>query len=200
MPSSFCFGYFMAHLPPDQFTLQIHFDTSPEHHERIFSDVLTIFDMETVECEINNFLYPMLTNHNRMLAPAIESMPDYWAAWDDPITEDQRLHIAVLDIPLYSQMLQSARACGFAWTFGNPPLGNELRTVLEVHLVPNTELIELFGRLYGGFRRQQQEIHELQTALRETRNLLGRTIEALASRDQSLAGELGLLLRPEDLQ
>ena len=190
----------MAQLPPDQFTVQIHFDLSPEHHERIFGDVLTVFDMETLDCDINNFLFPMLTDHNRMLAPSIESMTEFWSAWAEPITEDKRLHLAVLDIPLYNQMLQSARACGFAWTFGSPTPGNVLRTALEVHLVPSTEVIELFGRLYGNFRRQQQELHELQTALRETRDLLGRTVEALASRDESLAGELGLLLRPEDLQ
>ena len=75
----------MAELPPNQFTIQLHFSTAPEHHPWIVSDVLTIFGFDAPECEVNDFVYPMRTEHSRMLAPAVEIMSDYWSAWDEDI-------------------------------------------------------------------------------------------------------------------
>lgn len=68
----------MSDLPPNQFTILLHFDTSPEHHEWIVGDVLTIFDLEPTECELNDYIYPMRTSQQRMLCPAIESMEGFW--------------------------------------------------------------------------------------------------------------------------
>lgn len=174
-------------LPPNQFSVRINFSTEPEHHEPIINDVLQIFDhLDGMDCD--------------MLAPSMESMISHWAAWDDLLSEDKRVHIAVLHVPLFASMLQAGRACGFSWTVGNPTQANRLQTVLECHLVPQTEWIELLGRLYNEFRRLRDDFNTLREEHRATKALLGRVIEALGARDEGIAHELGLILRPEDVE
>lgn len=66
------------------------------------------------DCEVNDFAYPMRTEHNRLLARAVEIMCDFWSAWDEDTEPSKRIHLAVLDIPLYVDMLQKGRAAGFS--------------------------------------------------------------------------------------
>ena len=98
-------------LPQNQFTVQIMFSTAPEHHEPIIKDILNIFDnFDGMDCDINDYVFPMLTPLNHMLAPSVESMNSHWAAWDDTLSEDKRIHLAVLHVPLFAAMLRAGRA------------------------------------------------------------------------------------------
>lgn len=190
----------MDELPQNQFSVRVVFSTEPEQHEPILQDVMQMFDnFDGMDCDLNDYVFPMLTPLNQMLPPSVESMTSLWAAWDEPLAENKRIHLAILHVPLFVAMIQAARSCGFSWTVGTPTPANQLRTVLECHLIPQTEWIELFGRLYGEFRRLRLEFNTLHAAHQETRALLGRVVEALGARDESLAEELGLLLRPEGI-
>ena len=187
-------------LPQNQFTVQIMFSTAPEHHEPIINDVLQIFDnFDGMDCDINDYVFPMLTPLNHMLAPSVESMNSHWAAWDDPLSEDKRIHLAVLHVPLFAAMMRAGRACGFSWTVGNPTPATRLQTVLECHLIPQTEWVELCGRLYHECRRLREDFNALRAEHRDTKALLGRVIEALGSRDEGMARELGLVLHQDDI-
>lgn len=190
----------MDELPQCQFTVRVLFSTEPEHHEPILNDVLDIFtNFDGMDCAVNDYIFPMLTPLHHMNSPSVEQMTSNWAAWDEPLAENRRIHLAVVHPPLFSSMIQAARASGFSWTIGTPNPTNQLETRLECHLIPQTEWIELCGRLYGEFRRLRLEMNQLTAEHRETRALLGRVIEAIAARDPSLANELGLVLRPEDV-
>ena len=190
----------MAELPITQFSIPIQFSSAPEHPEWTVSHLLTIFNMEDTACEINEYLMPMSTPQARHLCPAIESMNSFWTAWDESLTELRRYHFAVLDVNLYKDMLQCAQACNFSYTLGVTTAVDASRTCLEVHLVPAPEIYECLGRIYNEFRRQQAEMRALEQQLRDTRNLLGKVVEALGARDESMARELGLVLQAEDLE
>lgn len=190
----------MAELPITQFSIPIQFSSAPEHPEWTVSHLLSIFNMEDTECEINEYLMPMSTPQARHLCPAIESMNSFWTAWDESLTELRRYHFAVLDVNLYKDMLQCAQACNFSYTLGVTTAVDASRTCLEVHLVPAPEIYECLGRIYNEFRRQQAEMRALEQQLRDTRNLLGKVVEALGARDESMARELGLVLQAEDLE
>lgn len=190
----------MDDLPQNQFTVTVTFSTAPENHEPVLNDVMGMFDnFDGMDCDLNDYVFPMLTPMNQMLSPPVENMTNLWAAWDEPLAENRRIHLAIVHVPLFSAMIQAARAHGFSYTVGTPAPANQLRTILECHLIPQTEWIDLFGRLYQEFRRLRQEFNDLQAAHRESRALLGRVIEALGARDESMAEELGLLLRPADV-
>jgi len=51
----------------------------------------------------------------------------------------------------------------------------------------------------NSIHHQQVELRTLEQQLRDTRALLGRVVESLGARDEGMARELGLVLRPEDL-
>ena len=184
----------MAELPITQFSIPIQFSSAPEHPEWTVSHLLTIFNMEDTAYEINEYLMPMSTPQARHLCPAIESMNSFWTAWDESLTELRRYHFAVPDVNLYKDMLQCAQACNFSYTLGVTTAVDASRTCLEVHLVPAPEIYECLGRIYNEFRRQQAEMRALEQQLRDTRNLLGKVVEALGARDESMARELGLVL------
>ena len=197
----FCSGFCnMNDLPQCQFTSRILFSIEPEQHQPILNDVLGMFQFfDGMDCDVNEYIFPMLTPLQQMNPPSIEQMTSFWAAWDEPLSELRRVHLAVVQPDLFAAMTDAARASGFSWTIGTPNAANQLETRLECHLIPPTEWIEFCGRLYGEFRRLRLEMNQLTAAHQETRALLGRVIEALAARDPSLASELGLLLQTEDI-
>ena len=127
-------------------------------------------------------------------------MDSFWTAWDENLSELRRYHFAVLDVNIYKDMLQHAQACNFSYTLGITTTVDVSRTCLEVHLVPAPEIYECLGRIYNEFRRQQAELRTLRQQLQDTRNLLGRVVEALGARDETMARELGLVLQAEDLE
>lgn len=157
------------HFAANQFMVQVQFCLDPEHTTWCVEGSLAILDMEQTKCEINDVVYPMRMGPNYMLPSALEAMGTYWSAWDEELDENHRVHFAILDIPLFRSMLGHARAAQFRWTCRNS-LNPDHRhqTCLEVHLVPSTEIVDLVGRMYTHSRRQQEELHQLQTQLRET--------------------------------
>lgn len=71
------------------------------------------------------------------------------------------------------------------------------RTRLEIHLLPQTELVDVVSRMHG-LTRLRREVTDLRNDLRQARDLLGRTIETLGAHMPSLATELGLTLTAQD--
>ena len=83
-------GWFtMDDLPQNQFTVTVIFSTEPEHHEPVLNDVIQMFDnFDGMDCDLNDYVFPMLTPMNQMLSPPVEAMTTLWAAWDEPLAEE----------------------------------------------------------------------------------------------------------------
>lgn len=81
---------------------------------------------------------------------------------------------------------------------GGPAALLDHRTRLEIHLLPQTELVDVVSRMHG-LTRLRREVTDLRNDLRQARDLLGRTIETGAHMP-SLATDLGLTLTAQDLE
>ena len=167
-------------------------------------DVIPHLGLEGLEREVCEMIFPVSTSLPQMELPAIEHLAANWIAWDEDLVPLRRFHFAFLDKHAFMLAAQHAgaqhgavlrlRGC------------EDVLCHVELHLIAESEKIELLGRLHQVLHKQQGEIKSLQEGsarlfevtqrlaeeLQETRKALGNTLETLGAHFPQLIDDLHL--------
>ena len=76
----------------DQLTVPAHFRVQPEQVPFTLNDLLPAFQLDLMGegCEVNHYVFPMMTEPNIFLLPGVE-LQQYWAPWDE-ISDAYAIH------------------------------------------------------------------------------------------------------------
>lgn len=164
-------AHFMANLSNDgdnfrnildvasnQTSLRVHFSQEPEHAPPILDHILPFLGLAGTNCEINDYVLPMATHPHFTLAPSVESVLSRWTPWDTDLTTDYRYHLMVTNVELYGRMVEHSGRHGHSIVLSasTDPAHNSVVHV-EIHLLNQTEVVELLGRLYREMRINKTE-------------------------------------------
>ena len=139
-----------------------------------------------------------------MELPAIEHLAANWIAWDEDLVPLRRFHFAFLD--KHAFMLAAQHAGAQHGAVLRLRGSEDVLCHVELHLIAESEKIELLGRLHQVLHKQQGEIKSLQEGsarlfevtqrlaeeLQETRKALGNTLETLGAHFPQLIDDLHL--------
>ena len=167
-------------------------------------DVIPHLGLEGLERELCEIIFPVSTTLPQMELPAIEYLAANWIAWDEDLVPLRRFHFAFLDKHAFTLAAQPAAAQHGAVV--RLPGSEDSLCHVELHLIAESEKIELLGRLHHVLHKQQGEIKSLQEGsarlwevtqrlaeeLHETRNALGNTLETLGAHFPQLIDDLRL--------
>ena len=167
-------------------------------------DVVSHLGLEGIEREVCEMIFPVSTSLPQMELPAIEHLAANWIAWDEDLVPLRRFHFAFLDKHAFTLAAQHAGAQQGAVLRLRGP--DDALCHVELHLIAESEKIELLGRLHEVLHKQQGEIKSLQEGsarlfqvmqrlseeLQETRNALGKTLETLAAHFPQLIDDFRL--------
>eukprot|EP00435_Cladocopium_sp_Y103_P014605 s3375_g3.t1 len=124
--------------------------------------------------------------------PPLTTVVDSWIPWDEPLTEELSIHWMVPDFTAYQTLCQHIADDAIDLR----PDGVDPRDAEQIHLylhhLPLTDFVYIFSELH-------REVRQLRDQRRQDRAQLDILVEWAAASDGSLAGPLGLLLRPDDL-
>ena len=180
-------------LASNQTSLRVQFSQEPEHAPPILDQILPFLGCAGTNCEINDYVLPMATHPYFTLAPSIESVLSRWTPWDTDLSTDYRYHLLVTNVELYGRMVEHSARHGHSIVLSASadPAHNSVVHV-EIHLLNQTEVVELLARLYREMRNNKTEIETLRRELNELRNRFGTALENLAAWREELAPVLGL--------
>lgn len=167
-------------------------------------DVVPLLGLEGIEREVCEMIFPVSTSLPQSELPAIEHLAANWIAWDEDLVPLRRLHFAFLDKHAFTLAAQHVGAQHGAVLRLRGP--EDALCHVELHLIAESEKIELLGRLHQVLHKQQGEIKSLQEGtaslfqvmerlseeVQETRNALGKTLETLAAHFPQLIDDLRL--------
>ena len=167
-------------------------------------DVIPHFGLEGLDRPVSEMIFPVATRLSETELPAIEHLAANWLAWDEDLVPLRRFHFAFLDKHAFTLAAQHAGAQHGAVLRLRGP--EDALCHVELHLIAESEKIELLGRLHQVLHKQQGEIKSLQEGsarlfdvtqrlaqeLQETRNALGNTLETLGAHFPQLIDDLRL--------
>ena len=167
-------------------------------------DVIPHLGLEGLEREVCEMIFPVSTSLPQMELPAIEHLAANWIAWDEDLVPLRRFHFAFLD--KHAFMLAAQHAGAQHGAVLRLRGSEDVLCHVELHLIAESEKIELLGRLHQVLHKQQGEIKSLQEGsarlfevtqrlaeeLQETRKALGNTLETLGAHFPQLIDDLHL--------
>ena len=167
-------------------------------------DVIPHLGLEGLEREVCEMIFPVSTSLPQMELPAIEHLAANWIAWDEDLVPLRRFHFAFLD--KHAFMLAAQHAGAQHGAVLRLRGSEDVLCHVELHLIAESEKIELLGRLHLVLHKQQGEIKSLQEGsarlfevtqrlaeeLHETRKALGNTLESLGAHFPQLIDDLHL--------
>ena len=167
-------------------------------------DVIPHLGLEGLEREVCEMIFPVSTSLPQMELPAIEHLAANWIAWDEDLVPLRRFHFAFLD--KHAFMLAAQHAGAQQGAVLRLRGSEDVLCHVELHLIAESEKIELLGRLHQVLHKQQGEIKSLQEGsarlfevtqrlaeeLHETRKALGNTLESLGAHFPQLIDDLHL--------
>ena len=167
-------------------------------------DVIPHLGLEGLEREVCEMIFPVSTSLPQMELPAIEHLAANWIAWDEDLVPLRRFHFAFLD--KHAFMLAAQHAGAQHGAVLRLRGSEDVLCHVELHLIAESEKIELLGRLHQVLHKQQGEIKSLQEGsarlfevtqrlaeeLHETRKALGNTLESLGAHFPQLIDGLHL--------
>ena len=167
-------------------------------------DVIPHLGLEGLEREVCEMIFPVSTSLPQMELPAIEHLAANWIAWDEDLVPLRRFHFAFLD--KHAFMLAAQHAGAQHGAVLRLRGSEDVLCHVELHLIAESEKIELLGRLHQVLHKQQGEIKSLQEGsarlfevtqrlaeeLHETRKALGNTLESLGAHFPQLIDDLHL--------
>eukprot|EP00435_Cladocopium_sp_Y103_P007091 s326_g2.t1 len=156
-------------------------------------DLLAFFDMQDIGCTVNHFVLPVKSGPGDWRTPPLTSVVDNFIPWDEPINSEYSIHWLVPDAELFRTLCDHIADDAVDLR----PDGYDPRDAEQVHLylhhLPLTDFVFVFSELH-------REVRLLRDQQQRDRRQLSVLVEWAAAYDQTLAGPLGLLLRPEDLE
>ena len=167
-------------------------------------DVIPHLGLEGLEREVCEMIFPVSTSLPQMELPAIEHLAANWIAWDEDLVPLRRFHFAFLD--KHAFVLAAHHAGAQHGAVLRLRGSEDVLCHVELHLIAESEKIELLGRLHQVLHKQQGEIKSLQEGsarlfevtqrlaeeLHETRKALGNTLESLGAHFPQLIDDLHL--------
>ena len=167
-------------------------------------DVIPHLGLQGLEREVCEMIFPVSTSLPQMELPAIEHLAANWIAWDEDLVPLRRFHFAFLD--KHAFMLAAQHAGAQHGAVLRLRGSEDVLCHVELHLIAESEKIELLGRLHQVLHKQQGEIKSLQEGsarlfevtqrlaeeLQETRKALGNTLESLGAHFPQLIDDLHL--------
>ena len=148
----------------------ISFSVEPEHPEAIVDHVLPFIGFGNTECEVNEYIFPMLTGHYFMFAPRLEACNSRWCPWDESLDPEKRLHFLVTEVGLYVRIQEHLTRHNFVITLPTSSNPDMVKTMpFEVHLLLHIETIELLGRMYREYRSLKAELEALKQEVRHSK-------------------------------
>ena len=106
------------------------------------SSLIPYSGLAAIDRDLNELIFPLATMVDRTVLPAIEHLGDHWIAWDEPLNDIQRFHCAFLDKHAFLLARQHLIANGMVINLVGAPT---LSFHLELHLIPQSEMLEHFG-------------------------------------------------------
>eukprot|EP00435_Cladocopium_sp_Y103_P036298 s3302_g9.t1 len=156
-------------------------------------DLLAFFEMQQLGGELNQLVLTVKAGPGDSRMPPLTSVVDQWIPWDETITEEISIHWLVPDATLFATMCDHiAHDAIDLRPDGTDPRDSE-QVKLYIHHLPVTDLT-------FGFSQLHREVRLLRDQQARDRHQLSVLVEWAAASDQTLAGPLGLLLRPEDVE
>jgi hypothetical protein len=181
-------------IASSQTSCTVTWSVEPEQPVAIIDHILPYIGFANTACEVNEWVFPMLTAHYFTYAPSIEACNSKWIAWDESLDSPQRLPVLVTDKDLYVRMQEHATRHHFNVVLSTSDNQEMLRTMpMEIHLLSHIETIELLGRIYREFRSLKSELESLKHEVRSMRRIFGANFENLAAHDENLTPLLNLM-------
>ena len=188
----------------DHVSLHVRCFRDADAQRPTIEDVIPHLGLEGLEREVCEMIFPVSTSLPQMELPAIEHLAANWIAWDEDLVPLRRFHFAFLD--KHAFMLAAQHAGAQHGAVLRLRGSEDVLCHVELHLIAESEKIELLGRLHQVLHKQQGEIKSLQEGsarlfevtqrlaeeLRETRKALGNTLESLGAHFPQLIDDLHL--------
>ena len=188
----------------DHVSLHVRCFRDADAQRPTIEDVIPHLGLEGLEREVCEMIFPVSTSLPQMELPAIEHLAAKWIAWDEDLVPLRRFHFAFLD--KHAFMLAAQHAGAQHGAVLRLRGSEDVLCHVELHLIAESEKIELLGRLHQVLHKQQGEIKSLQEGsarlfevtqrlaeeLHETRKALGNTLESLGAHFPQLIDDLHL--------
>ena len=188
----------------DHVSLHVRCFRDADAQRPTIEDVIPHLGLEGLEREVCEMIFPVSTSLPQMELPAIEHLAANWIAWDEDLVPLRRFHFAFLD--KHAFMLAAQHAGAQHGAVLRLRGSEDVLCHVELHLIAESEKIELLGRLHQVLHKQQGEIKSLQEGsarlfevtqrlaeeLQETRKALGNTLESLGAHFPQLIDDLHL--------
>ena len=188
----------------DHVSLHVRCFRDADAQRPTIEDVIPHLGLEGLEREVCEMIFPVSTSLPQMELPAIEHLAANWIAWDEDLVPLRRFHFAFLD--KHAFMLAAQHAGAQHGAVLRLRGSEDVLCHVELHLIAESEKIELLGRLHQVLHKQQGEIKSLQEGsarlfevtqrlaeeLQETRKALGNTLETLGAHFPQLIDDLHL--------
>ena len=188
----------------DHVSLHVRCVRDADAQRPTIEDVIPHLGLEGLEREVCEMIFPVSTSLPQMELPAIEHLAANWIAWDEDLVPLRRFHFAFLD--KHAFMLAAQHAGAQHGAVLRLRGSEDVLCHVELHLIAESEKIELLGRLHQVLHKQQGEIKSLQEGsarlfevtqrlaeeLQETRKALGNTLESLGAHFPQLIDDLHL--------
>ena len=188
----------------DHVSLHVRCFRDADAQRPTIEDVIPHLGLQGLEREVCEMIFPVSTSLPQMELPAIEHLAANWIAWDEDLVPLRRFHFAFLD--KHAFMLAAQHAGAQHGAVLRLRGSEDVLCHVELHLIAESEKIELLGRLHQVLHKQQGEIKSLQEGsarlfevtqrlaeeLHETRKALGNTLESLGAHFPQLIDDLHL--------
>ena len=188
----------------DHVSLHVRCVRDADAQRPTIEDVIPHLGLQGLEREVCEMIFPVSTSLPQMELPAIEHLAANWIAWDEDLVPLRRFHFAFLD--KHAFMLAAQHAGAQHGAVLRLRGSEDVLCHVELHLIAESEKIELLGRLHQVLHKQQGEIKSLQEGsarlfevtqrlaeeLHETRKALGNTLESLGAHFPQLIDDLHL--------
>ena len=136
------------------------------------------FHLDAYQCEVNDLIFPMMSEPARHLMPAIETMEQHWVSWDEPLVSDRRVHWAICERELFRYMADVSQVVDNICTLGEADLQpTHLHAHLELHFLSPVALLEALNKVHRTVRRHAVQIQQLTAQLNQIQVQLDRSRE-----------------------
>ena len=188
----------------DHVSLHVRCAREADQPAATIEDLIPHLGLEGLDRQVCEMIFPVATRVCETELPAIEHLAAKWIAWDEELVTCKRFHFAFLDKQAFLLAAQHALATQGAVVRLRGT--EDMLCHVELHLIPESEKIELLGRLHQVLHKQQAELKSLQEGtarlfevtqrlaeeLQETRKALGKTLETLGAHFPQLIDDLHL--------
>ena len=125
----------------------------------------------------------------------------FWTAMDTDLSETMQYHFVFFDFRAYSDVSQTIGDDAVNLIDdGDVAAVHRLQTWITIHYFDPSDLLESVGTMHRSLLQLREDHETLLQRFETWREHTSRLMEWVASNDASMAGPLGLLLRPADLQ